>query len=227
MDAALDQKPQSALMLRWVRAPQQARTRETLGRLLDAAEELFSEKGFEETTIAEIASHAGSSVGGFYRRFKDKDRLVQALHERFTEESRATAEDVLDPLRWAGSSTAEILSQVAEFLVRVYRERSGLLRTFLHRCALDDAVQERQEQVFEYIADLLENLLAERTDEINHPDPALAVRFALRVLFGALDDTIQIRTTVPRLDDDRIVTELGRVMQRYLGVRETSGTPAE
>ncbi|MEE8311323.1 MAG: TetR/AcrR family transcriptional regulator [Candidatus Binatia bacterium] len=227
MEAALEQKPPSPSLLRWVRPPQQARTRETLGRLLDAAEVLFAEKGFEETTIAEIAGRAGSSVGGFYRRFKDKDRLVQALHERFTEESRVTAADVLDPQRWVGSSTAEILAQVAEFLVRVYRERSGLLRTFLHRGVLDVVVQERQEQVFEYIADLLENLLAERTGEIDHPDPALAVRFALRVLFGALDDTIQIRTTVPRLDDDRIVTELGRVMQRYLGVRETSGAPAE
>lgn len=220
MGEVLEYKPTSAKMLRWVRAPQQERTRKTLGRLLDAAEKLFSEKGFDETTIAEIAAQAESSVGGFYRRFRDKDHLVQALHERFTEESRATAADVLDPERWTGFSVEQVLSEVAAFLVEVYREREGLLRTFLFRSAFDEIVQERQEKSFEYIADLLEVLLAGRMDAVEHPDPALAVRFALRVLVGTLDDTIQIRTTVPRLDDDRIVAELGRVLVRYLGVAE-------
>ena len=47
--------------LQWVRPPQQARSQETLERLLDAAETLIAEKGFEDTPVAEVASRAGSS----------------------------------------------------------------------------------------------------------------------------------------------------------------------
>jgi len=216
---------QSQSVLRWVRPPRQARTREMVGRFLDAAEALVSEKSIDEASIAEIASRAGSSVGSFYRRFRDKDGLLQALHERFSEESRATADDVLDTERWRGSTTAEVLAEVAAFLVTIYREKSGLMRAFLHRGVHDDIVQARQEKTFEHVGDLLEKLLVERADDIDHPDPTLAVRFGLRVLFGTLDDTIQIRTTTPRLDDDRIVDELARVIQRYLGVRDP-GTAA-
>jgi len=56
-------------VLRWVRPPQQERTRRSLGLMLDAAEALVVEKGFDESAIAEIARRAGGSVGGFYRRF--------------------------------------------------------------------------------------------------------------------------------------------------------------
>jgi len=47
-------------MLQWVRTPQQARTREGLTRLLDAAEALVASKGFDDAGIAEIARAAGS-----------------------------------------------------------------------------------------------------------------------------------------------------------------------
>ena len=57
--------------LAWVRAPQQARSQETLDRILDAAERLVSEKGFEDTTVADVVARAGSSVGAFYTRFRD------------------------------------------------------------------------------------------------------------------------------------------------------------
>ena len=66
--------------LRWIRPPQQARSQETLERLLDAAETLVAEKGFDDTPVAEVARRAGSSVGAFYTRFPDKDALLHALY---------------------------------------------------------------------------------------------------------------------------------------------------
>ena len=62
--------------LRWIRPPQQARSQETLGRILDAAEALVAEKGFDDTPISEIVQRAGSSVGAFYTRFPAKDALL-------------------------------------------------------------------------------------------------------------------------------------------------------
>ena len=64
----------SAAGLHWVRPPQQARSQETLNRLLDAAEQLVAEKGFDDTPVAEVARRAGSSVGAFYSRFREKTK---------------------------------------------------------------------------------------------------------------------------------------------------------
>ena len=63
--------------LRSVAAPKQARSQQTLLRILDAAEALIQEKGLADASIPEIVRRAGSSVGGFYSRFRDNER-----HER-------------------------------------------------------------------------------------------------------------------------------------------------
>jgi AcrR family transcriptional regulator len=48
-----------------VARPKQARSEETLQRLLEAAEALIEEKGLADASIPEIVRRAGSSVGGF------------------------------------------------------------------------------------------------------------------------------------------------------------------
>jgi AcrR family transcriptional regulator len=62
------------------------------GRLREAAMELYVERGYEQTTVAEIAARAGLTARTFFRHFADKrevlfagsdslqDLLVSALH---------------------------------------------------------------------------------------------------------------------------------------------------
>src|SRR4051794_41954669 len=50
-------------------------------RILDAAQELFAERG-QAVTLNEIARHAGVGVGTVYRRFPDKDELIEGLFEQ-------------------------------------------------------------------------------------------------------------------------------------------------
>jgi AcrR family transcriptional regulator len=56
-----------------------ARTR---ARLLDAALQLTREKGFERTTLQEIAARAGMTTGAIYGNFQNRDELFMALAER-------------------------------------------------------------------------------------------------------------------------------------------------
>lgn len=59
-----------------------ARPKKQLNRktdILDAAQKLFSEKGFEKTTIDEIAKLAGISKGSIYLDFKNKDEIHLAV----------------------------------------------------------------------------------------------------------------------------------------------------
>src|ERR1700685_3901075 len=48
------------------------------GRLQQAALELFSERGFDNTTVAEIAERAGLTKSTFFRYFADKREVLFA-----------------------------------------------------------------------------------------------------------------------------------------------------
>src|ERR1700678_44661 len=60
-------------------APQQARSRESTRKLLKAAMEVRGQHGVEGTTIPRIAHHAGLTPGALYRRFPDKDALLETV----------------------------------------------------------------------------------------------------------------------------------------------------
>ncbi len=65
---------------RTTRRPQ-ARTEATKARILDAAQSLFSELGFENTQLDEVAVRAGCSRGGIYAHYASKEDLFLALME--------------------------------------------------------------------------------------------------------------------------------------------------
>ncbi|HET9365675.1 MAG TPA: helix-turn-helix domain-containing protein, partial [Candidatus Angelobacter sp.] len=60
-------------------APQQERSRESLRKLLKAAAEVLGQHGVEGTTIPRIAQHAGLTPGAVYRRFHDKEALLEEV----------------------------------------------------------------------------------------------------------------------------------------------------
>jgi AcrR family transcriptional regulator len=53
-------------------------TPDAAGRLAQAAMELYSERGFEQTTVAEIAARAGLTERTFFRHFADKREVLFA-----------------------------------------------------------------------------------------------------------------------------------------------------
>ncbi|WP_210243593.1 TetR/AcrR family transcriptional regulator [Mesorhizobium sp. B2-3-4] len=61
------------------RAPQQKRGRERVAALTASASALFVEKGFEATTMTEIAARAGAAIGTLYLFFPTKEALAQAI----------------------------------------------------------------------------------------------------------------------------------------------------
>ena len=71
-------------------------------RILDAATELFATRGLA-VTLDEIARHAGVGTGTAYRRFPNKDALVEALMVDRINELTAIAKECLeDPDPWSG-----------------------------------------------------------------------------------------------------------------------------
>jgi AcrR family transcriptional regulator len=59
----------------------QARTEETQVKILDAAEAIFSEQGFEKAQLEEVAARAGYTRGAIYAHYASKEDLFLALME--------------------------------------------------------------------------------------------------------------------------------------------------
>src|SRR3954451_11539884 len=74
-------------------------------RILAAAGELFAQRGLG-ATLDDVAHHAGVGVGTVYRRFPDKETLIDALFAQRIEALCAIAEEALavpdawDALAW-------------------------------------------------------------------------------------------------------------------------------
>ena len=211
---------------RWVRPAQQARSRETLERLLDSTESLLANKGFAGVTVAEIATRAGLSVGAVYSRFRDKDAVLQCLLDRFLADARTTADATLDTDRWEGASVEEIVSEFVVFLVEIHRARIGLLGELAARAHGSGSVVERKDELIRHIGGRLSALLLARQQEIHHPDPALAVGFGFRLVLAGLEQAVLLGDAgasygLPA-SDERLAAELTRTYLGYLGVRSAA-----
>ena len=69
------------------------RKQRTRAALIDAAIGLFSTKGYDDTTLEEVADHAGLHVQTLYRHFPSKPELAIAVDRRQIEDFRQAIED--------------------------------------------------------------------------------------------------------------------------------------
>jgi AcrR family transcriptional regulator len=113
-------------------------------RIARTAEELFVAKGFEETTVDEIAAAVGMSQRSFFRYFASKDEVVLDSLERLGEdlagrlEARPPDESEWDSLRHSFEPIVERLADPAmrehdQALHRIVDESPRLLAAYLGR----------------------------------------------------------------------------------------------
>ncbi|NDK38622.1 TetR/AcrR family transcriptional regulator [Pseudoxanthomonas gei] len=79
-------------------------------RFLDAATEVFTEKGYQHARLSEIVARAGGSLATLYRVFGDKEGLAHAIIRRRLQDLSARLQD----LNLSGLSPEDALQQAAE-----------------------------------------------------------------------------------------------------------------
>ncbi|TIC88549.1 TetR/AcrR family transcriptional regulator [Nocardioides sp. GY 10113] len=161
-----------------VRAPQQARSRASTERLLDAALEVLARAGVGGLTIADVSRVAGVSVGSLYHRFGDRDGLLAACQQRFFDR-------VADEWLTTGTAIAEerdpraLLERIVAAFDEVFGNHRSLFRAFMVT-GYDEPTLRAQGIAFSRrTAELMIDLLAERTAA-----PREAADTVYRMLFG-------------------------------------------
>lgn len=98
----------------------------TRQKILDAAEKLFSDNGFEATSLRMITSAAGVNLAAVNYHFRSKDDLVRAVYDRRLRPLNQARLEALDQyLNSLGDGQPELEAVLRAFLAPVVRLRAS------------------------------------------------------------------------------------------------------
>ena len=125
--------------------------------ILDVAEQLFAEKGFDHASTNDIIQRIGIARGTLYHHFASKEEILDALVDRMTRQSISRAKTVISdrtvPLLERLSSAVMSLSldsgAGAEVFEQIHKPQNALLH------------QKMQERLLDGVAPLIAELIEE------------------------------------------------------------------
>lgn len=171
--------------------------RRNLERVLQAAHELFAERG-ADVTMEEVARRAGVGVGTVYRRFPSKEHLFAAV-------SHAACSEAQQCLRDAAQSEPDPVRKL-RILVRLHYQRlaaqSALFDLRPASAAAECATESAQVNLYATLQHMLQHVIVEgqRQGVIAPGDAALLSALCLQLLHPRVYDHLQ-QLTGSRADD--------------------------
>ena len=198
-----------------IRPALQQRSQEKRDRLIEVGLTVFSQRGYAQTRMADVAAEAGVSVGVLYQRFQDKraffEVIVETLAQRIEQEIDAFFQHA-DPT-W---DLTELVSRVVTELVTMIKRDVGF---FLALIAVGDEVpnaieriaavdQRRAQKVHTF---LLETKLVDRS-QIDEEKVFFTLATAIRMLLV----TATVDREPIRFQDPSIVAKLTVMLSGYL-----------
>jgi AcrR family transcriptional regulator len=126
----------------------------TRARLVEAAEQLFIRKGFDDTSVEEISETAGYSRGAFYSNFDDKDQVFLAVINRH----RGGALEVIDDTFQQISECEGQIVAVREWLSNQWRRKDFVVlqMEFSRRAMKDRSVRKHVSELWQEEIELID-----------------------------------------------------------------------
>jgi AcrR family transcriptional regulator len=208
----------------WVMTPQQERSRQTTYRIMDAAYRLFTSRGYDETSLQDIARESEVSIGAIYTRFVDKDAIFYTIVDNYRRDTTSDFLKVFDDENWRSADAATIVCAFVDIFFVYHREYGGILN-LIERRRLTNGLKIPPNS--DYIAavnarltDLLKNRLGGASGA-NLAELVAIVHHVLRttVTCTSLLEDAQASPAF-HLDDAQLKSELKRMVLRYLGIPE-------
>jgi AcrR family transcriptional regulator len=214
------------MKLRIVKDPATRRT-----EILDHAYKLFTERGYERTSINQIICSIGFSKGALYHHFSSKEELLEAITSRLAgqiaEDARSILEDPsLDAfarltafLAHLRARKVEQVAEMREMFEPIFRADNVRLFHRIH-AAITAVVQP-------ILAKIIADGVAERTFDTPDPDTAATLIIQLGATGRELIAEAMASPTLPEREHliDRLCDRLdylGTVVDRILGIPEGS-----
>ncbi len=108
--------------------PRQARSKQTVDAILQAAAELFADLGYAQTTTNKIADRAGVSIGSLYQYFSNKDSLLASLLAQHRKEVNGVVDRGVAALRHHATTLEVCIGQILLELVAIHEANPALTK---------------------------------------------------------------------------------------------------
>lgn len=156
-------------------------------RFLDAATEVFSEKGYQHARLSEIVARAGGSLATLYRVFGDKEGLARAIIQR----SLHDLHEHMQPINLAGLPPEQALHMAAEGIAGHMTSTHSLV---VHRIAIGEgqSFPDLRDWFFDYAVESVRSNLTEYFEQeiaarrLNLPSASMAASQFFMMVFGDL-----------------------------------------
>jgi AcrR family transcriptional regulator len=151
--------------------------------LIDAAERLFMEKGYEATAVSDIVQDVGVAQGTFYYYFRSKEEILEAIIEKdmaaLEDDVRVITEDPhLDPaakINAIVNSIIGISSSRKEIMDYLHKESNAVMHEKMERHLI--------ERLVPLMAEVVSQGVAEGRFDVQHPTEAVEFLLASMVYF--------------------------------------------
>ncbi len=195
----------------------QARGRLTRARVLAAAEELFTRRGYAETAVADVALRAGVSVGTVYHHFPDKRSILLELIDDWGDRLVASRRTELDLERFLGSDPR---SAIRGWLRRSYerlRKRPSLYLVVLGLADRDAEVRRRYQRIERLAVHRFQELVevGRRRGQMRADLDAASAAFLVHHAIDMAATQLLVREVTDPAPD-RVLEELADMIGRYL-----------
>jgi len=127
--------------------PKARRTRATI---LETAARLFTEQGYQSTSVGDVAAAAGVSLGTVYQYFRDRSDLVAALLQ-----ANVTRMLGQTDVQWRATEGRAGLYRVLHNFVASYAERAAMARVWEEVCHLDDDLADLRRTISRVFTDVV------------------------------------------------------------------------
>ncbi|WP_199101078.1 TetR/AcrR family transcriptional regulator [Dyella sp. ASV21] len=203
------------------RAPQRRRGHERVATLLSAASDCFVAKGYDATTMTEIAAKAEASIGSLYQFFPTKEALAEALLHQHAEALYARMERLL--AQTPGWTTEELATRLLRTFADYRRQQPAYV-------VLVEAAQTLPSMLGRTIRQRMRDYLCQIL-AIHAPDIAAGdLRPAATVVQQLMKSAVALHGEQPVALRQAAQTQLQRALTLYLhdlaGTRESTRTYA-
>jgi AcrR family transcriptional regulator len=181
---------------------------QTRDRIMQAASQLFSEKGFAGTTTRAIADLAGVNEVTLFRHFGTKEKLAKAIMDQFG--GPALAEDL--ELRFSGDYVQDLML-MGRMMMKVMTEKVDAMRMAICESGnfpeFRHVVAENPRRLRQMLARYFQRQMDEKVIHPGHPEAMaqafLGMFFSYTILQGLLMDTLQPEISSEELTEQFVI----------------------
>ena len=201
------------------KTPKQQRGKEAERKIIEAAQTIFSEKGYAGARVSDIVKLSGSSTGSFYFRFQNKEALFDYMLDQYMEKCREAIAQLHEELP---STLGELIYRVVYRNVAIVEMNQGFVRAINEVSIANPQVWSRLQGLSQELSKAVIESGKPFKNEVKAPNHEQAFRQATQLISGWLANRASHKIGLQNIDEVAMVNMLYRAA---MGVLQVSPVP--